>query len=346
MSNDMEQQDGSKRPVILEALRVSLGRPAVWITTWFCMALIVLSLTLPYVGWFASALADYAPRSQFFSLTEAFRADHASDMSTLSKTTSRAAAGVGFLALFIGVFAAGGWLQVILERTHGQSLRRFFLGGARYFWRFFRLLIVSLLLLHVLGWVLYEWPWDKLVLDGLLDIPKHDYGALSMLGSERQAVNLGFVRDGLYALGFGAILIWGVFTRTRIALNDTSSVLISGIAALFTIVRHPIMTLRPMLLIFLLEAGLLVGIGFASSYFQNGLEASPSMISVLILFLLGQLGLMIREAFRGAGYCAAVRVSQDLVVPEREDQWEGSIGGPGGPRYPIGEEADEYGVSM
>lgn len=347
MSDDSEDLRATKRPVILEALRVSFGRPAVWITTWLCMGLVVLCLTLPWVGWFASVLSDYAPKSQFFGLSTVFRFDEGSDMGQLRSATSRAAAGVSFIALFIGVFAAGGWLQVILERTHGQSLRRFFLGGARYFWRFFRLLLVSLVLLHVLGWVLYEWPWETLVLKGIMGVEKGDYSSLETLSSEQTVANLGFVRDGLYALGFTSVLIWGIYTRTRIALNDTSSVLVSGIASAWTIVRHPIMTLRPMILLRLVEGAVLVGLGLLTSMFQGGLEAKPSLTTVLILFGLGQLALIIREGLRGANYCAAVRVSQDLVVPDREDQWEGSIGGPGGPRYPIGDGADDqYGVSM
>jgi len=333
--------------VILEALRVAFGRPAVWLTTWLCMGLVVLCLTLPWLGWFTRVLGDYAPRSQFFGLSTIFRFDEGAEMGQLRNATSRAAAGVSFIALFIGVFAAGGWLQVILERTHGQSLRRFFLGGARYFWRFFRLLLLSLVLLHILGWVLYEWPWETIVLKGIMGVPESDYSKLETLSSEQTVANLGFLRDGLYAIGFSLILIWGIYTRTRIALNDTSSVIVSGLAAMWTIVRHPLMTLRPMILLRLLEGSVLVGLGLFTGIFQEGLEHEPSLTTVLILLGIGQLALMIREGLRGANYCAAVRVSQDLVVPDREDQWEGSIGGPGGPRYPIGDdENDQYGVSM
>jgi hypothetical protein len=347
VADDSELLGESKRPVVLEALRVSLGRPAVWLTTWWCMALIVLCLSLPFVGALMEHVGSYAPGSQFFSLSTTFRFDHGSDLGAVRGAVSSTAAGVGFLALFFGVFAAGGWLQVILERTHGQSLRRFFLGGSRYFFRFFRVLLITLLALHVLGWVLYEWPWEKLVLQGLFGVPESDLSSLETLDSERTYANLAFAQDGLYALGFALVLVWGLYTRTRIALNDTSSALIAGIASLYTIVRHPLKTLRPMLLLALLEASILVGLGFATDSFQSGMEEKTSLVSVLILLGLGQLGLLIREALRGAGYCAAVRVSQDLVGPEREDPWTGSIGGPGGPRYPIGDgDDDEYGVSM
>ena len=53
-----------------------------------------------------------------------------------------------------------------------------------------------------------------------------------------------------------------------------------------------------------------------------------------------------------ARYHAAVQVSRDVVTPiARPDPWKSSVGGPGGPRYPIetgepGDAADEYAVSL
>ena len=44
-------------------------------------------------------------------------------------------------------------------------------------------------------------------------------------------------------------------------------------------------------------------------------------------------------------YHAALQVSVRVVQPlPRPDPWKHSIGGPGGPQYPIG--GDEYGVSL
>ena len=347
MANENDDLGASQRPVFLEALRVSLGRPAVWLTTWFLMTLLVLSLALPWAGWFQGVMDNYAPQAEFFSLSNTFRFDHGSEMGAVRQATSQTAAGLGFLALIFGVFAAGGWLQVILERTHGQSLRRFFLGGARYFFRFFRVLLISLLLLHVLGWLLYEWPWKTLVLDMLLGVPKYDHGSLETLDSERTVANLGFLRDGLYALGLALILVWGTYTRTRIAIHDHVSAVLAGIASAYTLFRHPLRTLRPMFLLAVLEGGLLIGLGVLTGMFQSRMEEHATLVGVLILLGLGQLGLVIREALRGAGYCAAVSVTQDLSGPDRDDRWDGSIGGPGGPRYPIGDDdGDQYGVSM
>jgi len=52
-----------------------------------------------------------------------------------------------------------------------------------------------------------------------------------------------------------------------------------------------------------------------------------------------------RVILRGARYHAAVQVSREIVRPiARPDPWKKTLGGPGGPRYPIG--GDEYAVSM
>ena len=66
------------------------------------------------------------------------------------------------------------------------------------------------------------------------------------------------------------------------------------------------------------------------------------------LLVVGQVALAWRCVVRGARYAAALQVSSQLVRPlARPDPWRKSIGGPGGPRYPIGgDEADEYGVSL
>ena len=50
------------------------------------------------------------------------------------------------------------------------------------------------------------------------------------------------------------------------------------------------------------------------------------------------------EVMRGARYHAMTKVSQAIVRPpaRAEDPWR-SIGGPGGPQYPVGDGAgDEY----
>jgi hypothetical protein len=71
----------------------------------------------------------------------------------------------------------------------------------------------------------------------------------------------------------------------------------------------------------------------------------PELLGTLFLLLIGQLVLIWRLIVRGARYYAAIEVSRDVVRPiARPDPWKKSIGGPGGPRYPLGE--DEYNTSI
>ena len=66
-------------------------------------------------------------------------------------------------------------------------------------------------------------------------------------------------------------------------------------------------------------------------------------LTAAMLVLFGQAILFWRTIVRGARYGAAVQVSHSLVRPlPRPDPWKQTVGGPGGPRYPIG--GDEYGV--
>lgn len=341
-----ETEGESTRFFFLEALRVASGRPAVWLTTWFSMVVMAFVVTLPWVNWFGGVFDNYEPGTLVWTLTRAFRTDHSAEMGALNAATARAGAVLVFVSYLFGVFAAGGWLQVLLERTHGQSFRRFCLGGARYFWRFFRVLVLTLLVLAFFSWAFYEWPWKWIVLNWMFGVPKSDFSSLETLSSELTVRRLGWAQDGLFALFFGLTLIWGRYARTRLALHGTSSALLAGLASLFLMLRHPIKTLRPMVFLLLIEAGLAIGLGIATTNVELGLQEAPTILRILLLFGLGQLLLLLREILRGADYCVAVLVSQELVeAPTGTDPWKGAIGGPGGPRYPI-DDSDEYGVAM
>jgi hypothetical protein len=58
---------------------------------------------------------------------------------------------------------------------------------------------------------------------------------------------------------------------------------------------------------------------------------------VAVLALLTLAVLAVRVIVRGARYHAAVQISRQVVTPiARPDPWKDTVGGPGGPRYPIG----------
>jgi hypothetical protein len=347
--------------LFLRSIRKVAERPPLWLITWSMIALTALPVGVVWNTWFRDAVAHrYQPDvaseagDRFawddiaYSLTASFTNDHAEGLSNLNKATANLGAVLAFTALLLGVFAAGGWLQVILERTHGHALRRFFLGGARYFWRFLRLLLLSAVLLALWKKLIYGDVWDKYVLGGLFGVPESDWGSLENLDSEWGMRRLEWLRDGCHAAGFALVLAWGTFARTRMALLDGSSVLKAGFLTGFAILFHPIKTLRPLMSIFLVELVLVtLLLGWVTRSLEGVLEASPSQGVVVAMLVVGLVGLMVREILRGARYHASVKVSQEIVrrPAQQPDPWR-AVGGPGGPQYPVGEGEGETYVSL
>jgi hypothetical protein len=341
---DASQADG--RVVSLEALRAALGRPSIWLTILLVEILLAIGPALAWFAWMSDATAHrYAPGSLLSNLGANFRFDHREDIAALGSATGQMGAVLALAAMLTGCFFAGGWLQAFLERTHGESVRRFFYGGARWFWRFVRLLLLTLCLLAVCGWLVYGTPWNHLVLHLFFDVPASDYARLETLDSEQTVVTLRFVQSALHALLVALVLFWGDYTRTRLALHDTYSAVWAGLVTAWTLVRYPIRTLRPHVVLFALELFLVTGLGFFARSVEGDIVrgANPWATAVLCATVIA--ALVWRVILRGARYHAAVQVSREIVRPiARPDPWKKTLGGPGGPRYPIG--GDEYAVSM
>jgi len=332
-----------RRAVFLAALRTALGRTPIWLFCWVVPLLLSLVLAVPWRGWFDGVLQQrYAPGEALAFLDENFRSDHEAQLEALRHGTAGVAAALALVIMLFGVFAGGGWLQVYLERTQGHSLRRFLWGGARYFWRFARLWVLTLMTLALLGWVLYGWPWKVLA---SLAWGAQD-GDLEVLRSELSATSVLWVRDGIYALAFGLVLVWGDYTRTRLALQGTRSALWAGLCTWGLLLLHPLRTLRPMLLLLVIEGSVVWGLGWISQRVNLGLDPESGLPAIVLLFLLGQAALLWRGIVRGARYHVTTQISRALVPPlAQPDPWAGRVGGPGGPQYPI-DLTDDYGVSV
>lgn len=330
-----------RRPVYWTALRTALGRTPIWLFCWAVPLCLSLVLSVPWRGWFDRTLAHrYAPGSVLVGMDVNFRVDHAEALDALGQGSAGVAAAMALVVMLFGAFSGGGWLQVFLERTQGHSMRRFLWGGARYFWRFIRVLFLSLCLLAFFGWVLQGWPWKVLV--GIL-FGAED-GDLSVVSSERTALMITWVQDGLYALCVGLLLVWGDYTRTRMAMQDARSALWAGLCTAGMMLLHPVRSLRPMVLLGLFQVVVLWGIGVLSRDVNGSM--SSGLGSVALLFFLGQAALLWEGILRGARYHAAAQVSRALVPPlAQPDPWASRVGGPGGPQYPI-DMTDDYGVSI
>ncbi|MCB9914205.1 MAG: hypothetical protein H6828_03520 [Planctomycetes bacterium] len=335
----------------LRSLSSALGRLPIWLVTWFALFVLSLIVALPWYDWFHDNVGQrYAPGQVTGYLDETFRLDHKDGLALLNEATAQIAAVLAFVSMLLGVFFAGGWLQVILERTRGHSLRRFFYGGSRYFPRFFRVLLLTLCVLALIGWVVYGTPFQAWVLEGQFGLEGKLRGKFDELDSESTAFALRLGQDLVYALCVSLTLTWAEYTRTRMALQNTYSALWGGLTTFFTMLRHPFLTLRPMVVLLVAEALVLFGLAWLGQWVGDGFlgedGASAGVGRVWVLLVLVQLGLMWRSVIQGARYHVTVGVSQAIVRPlMRPDPWKESIGGPGGPRYPL-EEGDEYGVAL
>ena len=334
---------GPRSPVFWGALRTTLGRTPIWLTCWLAPLCLALVLAVPWRGFYQGVLANrYEPGSVLAFMDEGFRFDHRPELDSLKRGTAGIAAALALVVMLFGVFSGGGWLQVFLERTQGHSLRRFLWGGARYFWRFARVWGVTLLTLALFSWVMYGWPWKTAtkLLFGAED------GDLEVLISERNAVYVTWAQDGLYGALVALLLVWGDYTRTRLALQDTRSAVWAGLCTWGLIFLHPLRTLRPMAFLFAIEAAVVIALGSLARNADRGLGPESGAGTLLALFMLGQAALLWQGIARGARYHAAAQVSKQLVPPlAQPDPWAGRVGGPGGPQYPI-DTTDDYGVSV
>ncbi len=339
-----EDITNSRRPVFLRALRAAFARVPLLLVCWGAPLLVGLVLVAPWMGWFSATTANqYAPGSVLASMDVTFRHDHRESLEALRESGGAAAAMLGFLMLIIGVFSGGGWLQVYLERTSGHSVRRFLWGGAKYFWRFARLCVLTLLLLAFARWVLFGWPWET-VIELLFGATQG--GELEQVASEWTAVWITWFQAGAFALAFALVMVWGDYTRTRMALHNGRSALWAGLCSWFLLIAHPVRTLRPMALLLAIEILVVYLVGKWSWSDNTALGADSMWTSVVVLFLLGQLAAFWQVVSRAARYSVAVQVSQALVAPlSQPDPWASRIGGPGGPQYPI-DKTDDYGVSI
>ena len=344
MSYENQPTERPRGPVFLVGLLGALGRPPVWMLTSFVMFALASIAALPWVSWLSSEVSGrYAPGEVLAGMSEAFRFDHRSDLSELRARTALTASLLGLLAMLFGVFSAGGWLQVFLERTSGHSVRRFLWGGSRYFWRFCRVWILTLCVLAVVSWAFLGWPWKTFVAGLIFGAPG---GETEVFTSEWTAMWLGWLQAGAHALAFAFVMVWADYTRTRLALQDTTSSFLAGLATFGLLVWHPLQALRPFALLLALEVLVLWLAGLAIGGLEGGLGADTGWHDIALIFLVGQMALIWRQVTRGARYHAAVAISRDLVPPlSQPDPWAHRVGGPGGPQYPI-DESDQYGVSL
>jgi hypothetical protein len=333
----------SDTPIFLRSFERAWRRPAAYLTS--TAGLVLLGMLGAYPAYrTVDALAEnrYPIGSQRFNLEANFWVDHATKLSELFSAVSTAAGLLAFLAWCFGIFTAGGWLRMLLDPGRGNG-RLFIVGGARYFWRFVRLALLLVLLLHFIGVLCHGALWKDWVVEGLAGLRG---GKLELADSELTVRRLDWAQSSLYSLCVALLLAWALFTRARLVLQNRRSVLLAGAETAWLLLRHPIRTLRPLALLLVFEALGLAGLTALFRGLEGGLrEPDGAAWRMPLLLALALLFVLWRELTHGARYAAALEVSTELVKPLVVDPWQDRVGGPGGPQYPLSD-SDEFRVSM
>lgn len=358
--NTANQHEEGTGPIFLQSIRATLGRVPLWLLVAGALAALSLPAGLLVHGAMADALEHaYAPGSTVRALDVQFVTDHTEARAGLDESTAAVGAVAALLSMLLGIFAAGGWLQVFLERTGGHSVRSFFHGGVGHFWRFLRVFVLVVLGAAAIQRAVYHEPWHALVEARILGLPalaapgsdtgpEYSTARLEELPDEASARRVVWIQDGIHAAALALLLTWAIYTRTRLALHDASSSVWAGLCTFFTLLRHPVRTLRPMLLLFGVEiAVVIVATSLHTWIEEQTIGPTASWKSVAAIGALSMLVLTVSEIVHAARYHAAIQVSRRVIGPiARPDPWKHSIGAPGGPQYPIFEGSDEYGVSL
>jgi hypothetical protein len=284
---------------------------------WAIAALLELALALPaalyWRQWLDGALANrYEPGELFANLSTSFRFDHRAQIDALQSDASIWLGCAALLSMLLGVFFAGGWAQLACDGEDGRVVARAGAGARRFFWRYVRIWLLTLVLLSVWSWMLFEWPWKKLVLDTILKLPEASGDRLEALTSEWSAVAVRLVQAVIYALGVALLLCCADYARLRLAWKDRRSALFAWIGAAAMLAGSPRRTLGPLAAIFLVEVALVA----AASWFARGFEGrigvqEAGLGAVGVLAATTVALAFLRCWLRGAKYLAAGEVVRE-----------------------------------
>jgi hypothetical protein len=295
------------------AFVAALTRTPAALALWSFELSLALAPALMHEAWLRDVLAGkHAMREEFANFDAIARFDLRAPLALLDSSTAQLGAVLALLAMIGGCFAAGGWCQCFLEPPWEPTLRTFARGGARFFARNLRVLVLTLVVLGGLGWVCYGWPWTKLVLGTAFHVPASDVDRLETLHTEDLALGLRIAQQLLFGLGFGLILTWGDYLRTSLARSDRRGVIGEALDVFGKLVRHPVRLLRPMLALFLFEALAVTTGGLIVQHWQSSLEDVPRLRTVALMAALAASVLFVRCLVRGARYHAALRILREL----------------------------------
>lgn len=214
------------------------------------------------------------------------------------------AAVAGFFYLLANVLFAGGILTILSSPDGRFSFGRFWAGAGRYFARFLRLWLISLICygFTFIGFALLRLPINA---------------ADARASAERPGAIMKWIAGGLLLLLLAIINMTFDYARIGAVLNDRRRMLRETLLAARFALRHFIRAFSLYLLI-----GLVGLLFFAILTALRGAITQSSVFAVLLAILLGQMAIGARLWTRLALYAAEIDLYQKLAPPSETEPVE------------------------
>ncbi len=290
--------------MILNCLRTGFGEarrhPGVAVWVWLVSLALAAGVAAPFRTWWGQAF-DFAPRGD--ALLGGIDVATLTDLTHYDRFSASSLIGAGlatsmFLALLVNPFLAGGILAVIGGAGDERpAIERFCRGGVLFYWRFLKLLLLS-----VAG--------AGVAVAGGLALVRLVTARFADSLTEPWAVAAGGVR----LLVAAALLVLAAlaldYARVVVALTAAPRVTRAWLSAIAGVVRHPVAT--PGIAV----AIVLPYLVFVTLYVAFRLQAVPVTWLLILLGLFVQQALLIaRASLRVAQLGAEVEFARRALLP-------------------------------
>jgi hypothetical protein len=275
---------------------------------------ILLALAL---GYFVLALPTVLPFSRALRENTNHRANPAElgkelnfDIFSTLRTELSAADGILLAsilgAFLLGLFTAGGWLEVLAnrrDRDASPGLKVFCAGGGARFFRYLRLSVISLSGIAAAGWIFYGMPFQAL--------QRFLCGSDDLIEFQSEGAANRFVQ--LRSTGFLVLVGWTVLVsdlaRAAIVVRGGRSAVLAALRGFTLFVKNPLKSVTAGITPFLLELLILSGLAWCIRKVE---ESDLSYMNLFLIFVLTQIVVMTRELIR------AGRLGAMLVIAEAD----------------------------
>ncbi|MBU50604.1 MAG: hypothetical protein CL920_18150 [Deltaproteobacteria bacterium] len=259
-----------------EGLRHTTRHIKMWFLYWFLNLVAALAVVAPLFFLLQQSLGKslYAEELQKqFQLQYVFELVYAQQGAPALYVF--ALLSVAAVYLFLQIFLSGGVLYLFNHEDVKFSFAEFFHGAGRYFWRFFRFFIISLLM-----YGLYFFLYRKFA--GILN------GYVKGSIDEPSVVMMSWLKFGLFMLGFWGLHTYLTYVKVGLVAEDNPGVF-RQLWRSFRVVVSNLFAVFTLALGLLALGGVLYGL-----YYLGTFWLSPGKTMLLWLFLIQQIYILLR----------------------------------------------------